>query len=137
MKQHATNGVRGLSRVFHFLDDVTTRAATSGIVLVGVLAALIAIGIFGVSSDMQYAFATAASAITLVMVFVIQHTQSRHQLALQIKLDELLHALPQADDRFVHVEAGSDRELHELEHRHLSTHQELRSADEPEVDGDT
>ena len=132
MKQSSTNGVRGLSRVFHALDDITTRAATSGVVLVGVLIAVVAIGIFGVSSDVQYAFATTASAITLIMVFVIQHTQSRQQLALQIKLDELLHALPQADDRFVHVEAGSDHELHELETRHVSSHAALRDSTEPD-----
>jgi low affinity Fe/Cu permease len=74
MKQSPTNGVQGLSRVFHLLDDLTTRAATSGVVLVGVLVAVVAIGVFGVSSDVQYAFATAASAITLILVFVIQHT---------------------------------------------------------------
>ena len=60
------------------------------------------------------------------MVFVIQHTQSREQAATQLKLDELNRALPQADDRFVRVEAGSDTELVELEQRHFEHHEAVR-----------
>ena len=134
MTQGPGKSVHGLSRIFHALDDLTTRAATSGIVLVGVLLAVVAIGVFGVSSDVQYAFATAASAITLIMVFVIQHTQSRQQLALQIKLDELLHALPQADDRFVRAEAASDSELRDLENRHSDHDPTFEGASEPDAD---
>ena len=69
------------------------------------------------------------------MVFVIQHTQSRQQLALQIKLDELLRALPQADDRFVHVEASTEEELEALEHRHVETHAAVRANDATSEDG--
>jgi len=54
-------------------------------------------------------FSAGAAAITLVMVFVIQHTQSREQLATQLKLDELIRALPQADDHLVHVEEAGRR----------------------------
>ena len=63
------------------------------------------------------------------MVFVIQHTQSREQAAVQLKLDELIRAMPQADDHLVHVEVGADEELVELEHRHLEHHRSLRGDD--------
>jgi low affinity Fe/Cu permease len=33
-----------------------------------------------------------------------QHTQTRQQIALQHKLDELLRALPGADERLIHLE---------------------------------
>ena len=46
--------------------------------------------------------------MTTIMVFTIQHTQSREQAATQLKLDELIRALPGADDHLVHVEAGAD-----------------------------
>jgi low affinity Fe/Cu permease len=39
-------------------------------------------------------FQTVVAALTLVMVFGIQHTQARHQRATQRKLDEILLALP-------------------------------------------
>ena len=130
MAQHATTDVHGLSRVFHAIDAVASRASASAVVLVAVVVSLMAIGVAGFSSEAQFVFTTFSTAITLVMVFVIQHTQSRQQLALQIKLDELLLALPQADDHFVHIEVGSDDELQELETRHTAHHAALREDDE-------
>jgi low affinity Fe/Cu permease len=47
----------------------------------------------------------------------------------QIKLDELLRALPQADDHFVHIEVGSDDELQELETRKTADHAAVREDD--------
>ncbi len=119
--------VRGLSRVFHTIDWMTARASSVAVVVLLVTITLGLVVASGFSSGIQLAFTTVAAAITLVMVFVIQHTQSRQQLTLQVKLDELLRALPQADDRFVHVEAGSDEELHELENRHVETHAAVRA----------
>jgi len=46
-----------------------------------------------------------SSAITLVMVFSIQHTQSRQQTATQRKLDELVRSLPHADNRLIAAES--------------------------------
>ena len=53
-------------------------------------------------------FETGTSAITLVMLFVIQHTQSREQAATQRKLDELLRALPGAETGLMLLEEASD-----------------------------
>ncbi len=97
-----------------------------------VAGALGVVAITGFSSSVQLVFTTIVAAVTAVMVFVIQHTQSRQQLALQIKLDELLRAMPQADDRFVHVEASAEEELLELEHRHVETHAAIRAEDLPD-----
>jgi low affinity Fe/Cu permease len=55
-----------------------------------------------------------SSAITLVMVFAIQHTQSRQQLATQRKLDELVRSMPAADNRLIAAESASDEELNAL-----------------------
>jgi low affinity Fe/Cu permease len=124
--------VQGLSRVLHSVDSLTSRASASAAVFLITMAALGAIGAVGFTSTLQFAFVTFAAAITLVMVFVIQHTQNRQLLALQIKLDELVRALPDADDRFVHVERGSDDELQELETRHVEHHAALRDQPPPE-----
>lgn len=58
--------------------------------------------------------------MTLVTVFVLQHTQTRQQDALHHKLDEILHALPGADDRLIKLESASDSELVEVEFRHMA-----------------
>ena len=115
----------------HAIGAATSRAGASVVALGVVAASVVAISIVGFTSDLQFVFTTFAAAVTLVMVFVIQHTQSRQQLALQIKLDELVRALPQADDRFVHIEMGSDDELLELENRHTEHHVAIREDDPP------
>ena len=126
MAQRTSTDVHGISRIFHTIDAASSRAATAALVLVAVIVAVTAIAIVGFESELEYIFTTIATAITLVMVFAIQHAQSRQQLALQIKLDELLRALPQADDRFVHIEIGSDDELDDLEVRTTEHHHALR-----------
>jgi low affinity Fe/Cu permease len=68
-------------------------------------------------------FETVTSALTLAMVFVIQHTQARHQRATQRKLDEILLAVPGADNSLVTLEHASDDELHAIGHQHLSARQ--------------
>ena len=126
MPQGTNKDVHGISRLFHSIDEITSRAGASAVVLGAVVVVVLLIFVLGVTSQLEYAFTAVASGITLVMVFVIQHTQSRQQLALQIKLDELLRALPQADDHFVHIEVGSDDELEELESRTTAHHAAVR-----------
>ena len=64
------------------------------------------------------AFEALAAAVTLVMVFALQHTQMRHQIAVQRKLDEILRVLPDADQRLLHVETAPQSELDALDERH-------------------
>ena len=65
----------------------------------------------------------ASACVTLVMVFAIQHTQSRQQSATQRKLDELLRALPTADNRLIAVEEAPDAELEALADLNLADRQ--------------
>jgi low affinity Fe/Cu permease len=50
-------------------------------------------------------------------VFVLQNTQNRDGEAVQAKLDELIYAVRDADNRFVAAEKLSDKELHALRER--------------------
>jgi low affinity Fe/Cu permease len=110
---------RGISGLVHWIDAISSQAATAGLVAVVLVACALAAVVFGVPNSWLAKFSAGAAAITLVMVFVIQHTQSREQMATQLKLDELIRALPRADDHLVHVEDGSDDELRELEQRQV------------------
>ena len=58
----------------------------------------------GFPSSWVAGFEVIVSAITLVMVFAIQHTQGREQAATQRKLDELIRALPGADESLMMLE---------------------------------
>jgi low affinity Fe/Cu permease len=82
----------------------------------GVLVAALAVGIaLGFPNGWIVAFEAGTSTVTLVMVFVIQHTQSREQAATQRKLDELLRALPEAQSELMMLEEASEETMKEVE----------------------
>jgi low affinity Fe/Cu permease len=115
--------------VLHAVDALTTRAGVAVLVALAVLATWVVVLVDDFDADIQLAFATVCSGITVTMVFVIQHTQRRAQQATQLKLDELVRSLPTADDRVVKVEASSDAELEELEERVVEHHRAQRADD--------
>lgn len=67
--------------------------------------------IFGFSDTWQLVINTGTTIITFLMVFLIQNTQNRDSIAVQLKLDELLYALKEADNRFLDVENLDEKEL--------------------------
>jgi len=69
----------------------------------------------GFPSRLETIFQTLVAAVTLGMVLVIQHTQSRQQEVTQRKLDELLNAVPNTDEGIISLEAGSDDDLRRVE----------------------
>jgi low affinity Fe/Cu permease len=70
--------------------------------------------IFQFSETWQLVVNTATTIITFLMVFVLQNTQNRDGEAVQAKLDELIYAVREADNRFVQAENLSDKDLHAL-----------------------
>ena len=67
--------------------------------------------VFRFSSDWQLVINTGTTIVTFLMVFLIQNTQNRDGAAIQAKLDELIHAVRNADERFVGIERLSEKEL--------------------------
>jgi low affinity Fe/Cu permease len=118
------------SRLLTRFDRLTTRAGVAIVFAVWVVAVWALVLDTGFDTDVQLAFGTICSGITVTMVFVIQHTQHRAEQATQLKLDELIRSLPQADDRVVRVEASSDAEIGELEERVAEHHRAQRTDDE-------
>ena len=105
---------RWLSRV----DELASRPLT---VLLVVGAVVVWIGVslaVRFSARWETIFQTLVAAVTLSMVFVIQHTQARHQRATQRKLDEILLAMPGTDNSLLTLEHASDAELHATGHHH-------------------
>lgn len=79
------------------------------------LAGWVVVGIAtGSRSWWQVVLYSTTSAVTVVMVFAIQHTQRREQLVIQRKLDEQVRAQPGADDRMIAAEGATDAEPDEL-----------------------
>jgi hypothetical protein len=63
----------------------------------------------------EVAFYGATSAVTFIMVFVIQHTQDRQAAATQRKLDELVRAAD-ARNTVIGIEDAPDQDLQRLAH---------------------
>lgn len=123
------------SRVLHWVGEFTSKASTSVAVAITLVAFIIVLATNGFPGNWQLAFSTGASSVTLIMLFIIQHTQSRQQIALQLKLDELIRSSPNADDLLVHIESAEDNELIAREENQVAHHEALREPDASESDG--
>jgi low affinity Fe/Cu permease len=99
--------------------------------------------LFGFSDTWQLVINTGTTIVTFLMVFLIQNTQNRDQMAMQVKLSELIVALKGAHNQLALAEEMSDEELEKLhehyravcEHMHDSL-KARRSAAEPRPSGD-
>jgi low affinity Fe/Cu permease len=101
-------------------DRYASRPTTAVFVLAAAGVWLVVSVVAGFPARWETIFETLVSALTLAMVFVIQHTQARQQRATQRKLDEILLAIPGADNSLVTLEHASDDEQHSVGHQHLS-----------------
>jgi low affinity Fe/Cu permease len=70
--------------------------------------------IFNYSDTWQLVINTSTTIVTFLMVFLIQNTQNRDMMAVQLKLSELVLAMKGAENRFAAIEDLSDEELEEL-----------------------
>lgn len=70
--------------------------------------------LFGYSDSWQLIVNTGTTIITFLMVFLIQHTQNRDTLAIQMKLDELIRVTQAASNRMVGVEELDEESLRKM-----------------------
>jgi len=74
--------------------------------------------LFGFSDTWQLVINTGTTIVTFLMVFLIQNTQNRDSLSLQLKLSELVLSQKGARNRFAELETFSDAELEDV-HKEL------------------
>jgi low affinity Fe/Cu permease len=85
--------------------------------------------IFHWSDTWQLVINTGTTIITFLMVFLIQRSQNKDSLAIQLKLNELVAAMQGASNRLISVEDLSEQELGVL-HIHFQRLAEMASHDE-------
>jgi low affinity Fe/Cu permease len=73
--------------------------------------------IFHFSDTWQLVINTGTTIVTFLMVFLIQNTQNRDARAINLKLNELIHAIDAARDQMIDIESLSDLELSEIQAR--------------------
>ena len=80
--------------------------------------------------EMEALTAVTVAALTLMMVFTIQHTQRREQAATQRKLDELLRAVPGAAASLMMLEEAPKETILEVEDGQREVRNETVEADQ-------
>ena len=70
--------------------------------------------LFGYSDTWQLVINTVTTLVTFLMVFLIQSSQNRDTAALQIKLDEIIRVLKQADNSLLSLEKLDEAELEQI-----------------------
>jgi low affinity Fe/Cu permease len=87
-------------------------SSTSFMVAVAVVLAWGLTGpVFGYSNTWQLVINTGTTIVTFLMVFLIQRSQNKDSLAVQLKLNELVAAIEGASNRLIDVEDLSEKEL--------------------------
>ena len=99
--------------------------------------------LFHFSDTWQLVINTGTTIVTFLMVFLIQNTQNRDSVAMQVKLDELIRAMKGAHTVLLDLEELSDAELSQItaDYQQLAAtaRQQLRrgkpDVDSPEIEG--
>ncbi len=82
---------------------------------------------FGFSDTWQLIINTGTTIVTFLMVFLIQNTQNRDSVAMQIKLDELIRATKAAENRLLNLEDLTEEELEKYRARYVALAQDAKA----------
>src|SRR6188768_4221044 len=112
-----------MSAMEKFSSSVTAMTGTTPAFIIAFCLVLIwaATGpVFGFSEEWQMVINTGTTIITFLMVFLIQKSQNKDSLAVQLKLNELVAAHEFASNRLVNVEGMTEDELKVIKKYYVS-----------------
>jgi low affinity Fe/Cu permease len=98
------------SRIAHWTSEQFGRSYAFLAALVVVLVWIVTGPIFDWSDTWQLVINTGTTIVTFLAVFLLQHTQNRDTLAIQIKLDELIRASA-ASNAVIKIDELSEAQL--------------------------
>lgn len=83
---------------------------------------------FKYSDTWQLVINTSTTIVTFLMVFLIQNTQTRDTVAMQVKLDELIRAVEGAHNRLMDLEEMDDRQLDQIKKQYQAIAEAAKDA---------
>lgn len=117
---------KSLTSFFNHFSEIITKV-TGGVYafIIAIIVVIIwaATGpVFKFSDTWQLVINTGTTIVTFLMVFIIQHSQNKDTIALELKLNELI-AASQASNKLISVEDLTDEELEVMKkfYTHLSS----------------
>jgi low affinity Fe/Cu permease len=84
--------------------------------------------LFNYSETWQLVINTGTTIVTFLMVFLIQRSQNKEALVIQVKLNELLASQNGASNELINVEDMNEEQIEELHHRFAELSQHLEKA---------
>jgi low affinity Fe/Cu permease len=115
------NGDQAKHRLNHLFSELACKTAHFAGKPAAFLVATLAVVIwaltgpmFGYSDTWQLVINTSTTIVTFLMVFLIQHTQNRDTMAVQLKLSELIIAVKGAENKLAAAEDMTEEELEQL-----------------------
>jgi low affinity Fe/Cu permease len=103
---------------FDRISKVVTRATGRPAAFITAFAIVLIWGItgpvFGYSDTWQLVINTGTTIVTFLMVFIIQQSQNKDTMAIQLKLNELIASQKTASNRVIDIEDLTERELETL-----------------------
>ena len=108
-----------LERLSMYVTKWTGSSSAFALACGVVIAWLLSGPLFGYSDTWQLVINTGTTIVTFLMVFLIQRSQNKDAMAIQLKLNELVAAMEGASNRLIDVEDFSEEELATL-HKYYS-----------------
>jgi low affinity Fe/Cu permease len=109
---------RSMSVLFQKMSSKVTKATGSPLAFTIALGVVLVWGItgpiFGFSDTWQLVINTGTTIVTFLMVFIIQQSQNKDTMAIQLKLNELIACNERASNRLVDIEDLTDEELEKI-----------------------
>ena len=129
MRPHTRSAVgRWLERGSHAVTAWTGSSRAFAVAVLIIVVWLVTGPLFRFSDTWQLVINTGTTVVTFLMVFLIQRTQNKDSLAIQLKLNELVAAVGGASNRLIDVEALTEAELQRL-HRYYHQLAEMAKHD--------
>jgi low affinity Fe/Cu permease len=116
------------TRAARWIAQITGRPVTFLLAVATIVVWLITGPIFDYSDTWQLVINTGTTIVTFLMVFLIQNTQNRDTVAMQLKLDELIRATQGAHNALMDLEELDEKALEAFRTRFESLAREARQA---------
>jgi low affinity Fe/Cu permease len=108
---HPTKSRSWFTRLTKGTAHVSGRPLTFAIAVAAIVVWAVTGPLFGFSDTWQLVINTCTTIVTFLMVFLIQSTQNRDAEAVQVKLDEIIRAIGNAQNELLDLEELEEKDL--------------------------
>jgi low affinity Fe/Cu permease len=119
---------RALERFSHHVTDWVGSSWAFGLALLVIVVWAVTGPIFNYNETWQLIINTGTTIVTFLMVFLIQRSQNKESLAVEVKLNELLAAQQGASNELINAEDLSEEEIRALHKEFSELSKKLQAA---------